>query len=416
MSLQTSLPLSIASLTICIFTTTFPNHHRVLRWIRLTLAFPTALAAYAVTFPPSFRLPPWLPKAGIRIQLYVYGVSVLARLMDVCVIGFFDGYTEESCPRLVLRKEKGDDDNDGTLEYMTIPLPTTFVGRLGYTWDSLTSLRGASWFENCFWSWSPKSIREYRAPARSTFLRSALGHGVIIFMVFDVTEFILHSHTWNVTDSDSQVSSLPPLQQIWFALVLGYWTHYSTRLTMDLNAIVPIVLFGLSPSSYPPLFLNPALSASLAELWAVRWHTTWRRTFDRMSLPFVWMAHRMGLSRLTTRFLRTIIIFLFSALLHIGILHASPPPPPAHHRAFEPGFVKFFMSQPLGLLLEAVLIQPLTETLPKRWKTTGRRAYVWVWMIWTGRWFADAWVLTGLYDERMLPFSPTALLVSHWPK
>lgn len=132
---------------------------------------------------------------------------------------------------------------------------------------------------------------------------------------------------------------------------------------------------------------------------------------NRLSLPFVWLflQRKGGQNRFgprTTSFLRCIIIFSLSAILHVGILYSIPPVPHIRRSVLEPGMIKFFLSQPFGLLFEVMIVNPLTETLPRRWKVVLRSSVFWVWIAGTGRWYADGWVLSGQYERVMFDFSP----------
>lgn len=72
------------------------------------------------------------------------------------------------------------------------------------------------------------------------------------------------------------------------------------------------------------------------------------------------------------------------------------------------------MSQPFGILLEILLIKPLTENLPRPWKKGARRAFLWMWIIWTGRWYGDQYLKYGQFTEKELKLSPVELVMKAW--
>ncbi|KAG8879954.1 hypothetical protein FRB97_001253 [Tulasnella sp. 331] len=410
LELSTTSPLAYLLLAISIFTTTFTTRTSILKWLRVFLAIPTSILAWRLAFPPS--LPDWLlPPAGY-IQVFQHGSYVLSRVWDVCLVGFWEG--SEDTPRLIKLKGKADGANDKTV-FVTLPLPTTLAGRLAYTVDNLSSSRGSSFFANCSWDWAPGSVREYRVSSRLEYVIDRTKFVLQIVVIMDICEYFLHPLQWNLMISNP-VSSLPILEQVWVTLLIGTFIYAAVGVPYVIWGLVWVGICGLPPTSCPPVFTgkNPFRSRSLAEFWSLNWHNMLRRMLDRASIPIVRMVQRLfghRLSKLTLDFLRCFIIFSASELLHIGIAYAVSFTPRSNRSIIEPGTFKFLMSQPIGLLFELTVVNPATEGLPGRWKMLVRRAYLWGWIIWTGRWFADGYAFLEMFATRNFPYGPVWLLL-----
>ncbi|KAG8853066.1 hypothetical protein FRB96_008444 [Tulasnella sp. 330] len=410
--LQTSILLTSSLVGICIFTTTFPQHTASLRWIRFGLAFPTLLVASAVAYPPDV-----LSKPAIYVETLCLGAYLFARVVDVCIVGFWE--EREALPRLLMLKEKLDDKGEVNLESVVLPLPTTLQGRLAYTVDNLFSMRGASSFKDRSWDWAMKSIREYRPASRMEFFRVEVKRFILTYLAMDILEYYLYNYPWNL-QIPNPVTSLPAIQQVAFTLLLFCFVYLGTSFGfLSINLV--LVALGLPPSSCPPLYSdNPLPTQSLAEYWSLRWHSAFRRMFERGSLPVVWMLKRKDgtgyFGSRTTKFIRAFAIFTLSAIFHLAIGNSIPRTAENGHLSnIEPVQVKFFLAQPFGLLFEIIVLKPMTESLPVMWKAWVRRVWLWSWMIWTGRWFCDGWVVYGHLGARGLDFSPVELFMA-WRK
>ncbi|KAG8849147.1 hypothetical protein FRB96_000933 [Tulasnella sp. 330] len=135
---------------------------------------------------------------------------------------------------------------------------------------------------------------------------------------------------------------------------------------------------------------------SLTGFWSLNWHGMFRRLLDRVSAPTVQITQRVVGHRLgkpTLNFLRCLMVFGVSEGLHIGITFTIPLTPRTNRRIVKPGTLKFLLSQPFGLLFELMVVNLATERLPGGWKMFVRRAYPWLWVVWTSRWFSDGFTL-----------------------
>ncbi|KAG9022930.1 hypothetical protein FRB95_013945 [Tulasnella sp. JGI-2019a] len=407
---QTCLSLASTLLGTCIFSTTFPAHHAFLRWVRLAVAVPALVLALASAYTPN--PPQYVPEPSNHIQIFSISSFILMRILEVCAIGFFEG--SEECPRWQVVKEKKDG-SKGTVEtFVKLPLPTTFQGRLAYTVDNFFSMQGESFFRGCTWDWARKEIRDFRPTNLIATRIQAVRTTVITFILYDATEFIFHSRKWDLK-SPNPLTSLSLPEQIFYSVTLGTFICVATDLPLALRRTVLWTVFP--PAMFPPVFIgNPLTATSLVDMWSHRWHAIFRRSFDRLSLPVVWMTNRYQkyMSRRMINFIRCFTVFSLSAILHVAVASCVPPKPHITRRLFEPSLILFFLVQPLGLLFEVAVVFPATEGMPERWRSVVRRTYLWVWMIWTGRWFTDAYLLHGQFDHRGMEFSPVARLMKWW--
>ncbi|KAG9027787.1 hypothetical protein FRB95_007394 [Tulasnella sp. JGI-2019a] len=410
MQLEVSAPLALLLVGTCIFTTTISHHHPTLRWLRLILAAPACAAALCVAYPTV----PAETRPGIRSQFALCGFILLMRTLEVCVVGFWDEQTGETWPRWQVRKEKSDG-----VEYVKLPLPTDLKGRLAYTLDNIISSRGSSIFAGCSWNWAEKRIRDYN-PSRSAYLRSMMKSVILWYLLGDVIEHFLYSRNFD-SSIPHPITSRPLPQQIIAALALPAYSYAGTELlSTSPSALILVGIFGLPPSACPPIFAgHPFQSASIAEFWSLRWHTWFRRSFDRLSLPVIWILRRIETARghpfstRTISFIRTFTIFSISALIHVGVTYTIPSSPNRALHPFKSGQVTFFLVQPFGLWFEATVVKSVTDGMPERWRMLVRRSFAWAWMVWTGRWIADWYALLGLFEERTLPFSPVMFALEH---
>lgn len=92
---------------------------------------------------------------------------------------------------------------------------------------------------------------------------------------------------------------------------------------------------------------------------------------------------------------RAVTIFGLSTMLHLLLMYRLPTSETHHHPAFfDESIMKFFLSQPIALLAEKFIVQPLSGG--NLWVT---RIWAWTWMLYSGRWWADVWVRRGMWDQ-----------------
>ena len=437
-----SLVLGLGLLYICIFTLTIP--HPSLIYLRLAIA-PLAILNFWNFGYGSYQ-PPALIISSAMAAIGIYGVM---RVLEHSIVGLWD----PTPPHWVARAGQN-------APRHAHPLPGSFEERCFYAFDLLTSPRGASWSKDRDWNWIPRRLQSWTSAPSRQFIMDGVKAMVTQYLLLDLLDTITKSRRWN-TRSPYPISSLSLLEQAVFAMCIcgGAFLLISFGYTVTSTACV---LCGSSPDSWPPVFDSPYASTSLSDFWAYRWHWIFRRVFDRLSMPLVCVM--MSIIRLGGKDLRkteyivsairATIIFGLSTLLHLCIMYRTAQ---SEYRKnygmdspfWDPGTLMFFMAQPFGLFIESTVIIRVadwmfpsqdylgdcqqhsdmlvyppridvnqdgvtgdlkpTESRPDhRWQRMAlTRLYAWIFLIWTGRWWADTWVHVGFFgeDEIAMPFS-----------
>ena len=229
--------------------------------------------------------------------------------------------------------------------------------------------------------------------------------------------------------------------------------------------------------NWPPLFEDPLRSGSLPHFWSQAWHGTYRHFFLRFSLPFIYFlfpstrdtvirkAHPVstnprimlmangegkaqngnGLMKSTNHtvqngddvtrkrsrtadnkhvdpavaYVTMILCFVASGIFHLTLIYrvrlATPPgtipqPPPSLLQFWKHDLSAaiFFMVQPIGITFDMMLLRPVFGASSKV-----RRIFAWVWVLYTVRWWVDAWAAAGMLDgeEPWLFGSPVRTII-----
>ncbi|KAG8875102.1 hypothetical protein FRB97_005387 [Tulasnella sp. 331] len=215
-------------------------------------------------------------------------------------------------------------------------------------------------------------------------------YAITMSLLLDFAEQILCNQAWHL-GKPNPITSLPIPQQIFFTILCGVHAFAGNELAFGQpRGLIYVLILRLPPSSSPPVYDgNPLRARSLAELWSVRWHLEFRRLFERLSLPSVWLLSRFSgggdrpANPNITKVFRQPTIFSPPTLLHAGISYSIPTLQSAHTpwSVVEFKQIKFFLAQPVGLLIEAMAVKPATKTLPRQWEVGLRRAFIWSWLI-----------------------------------
>jgi len=176
---------------------------------------------------------------------------------------------------------------------------------------------------------------------------------------------------------------------------------------------------------WPPMFDQPYYSPNLTQFWSRNWHMMYRRTFLRLSSPFMpaqpllleleavneetakielespppeILRPKRKRRTMWERSMVIVLAFAFSALLH-GIVYARVPADANHPHTslIETRLMLFFLAQPIGIIVDRFL----GKTIGNSW--TGRavrRIFAWTWLLWTVRWWADDYAKKGLWDHK----------------
>lgn len=374
-----SLNTAMALLLVSSYTLTISNPKMV--YVRLFLAIPAIFLYWHHAFGPYPA-----PQVQVDIGMALMGMVGVMRVIEciACGIGPF------KAPHWVEVGPEG----------KTLPLPTSICGRLAYAVDYLTSMRGTSWFSGVYWDFAPRSIASYieSKPRRGWFLLNALGRLLRLYILHDCFDTLNKSRVWDTSLAHPITSQFSLPLQLLYALSTGVGTFISVQVQTTVFAIVCVAL-GSDPSSWPPVFNSPFRATTLADLWTNRWHLFLRRNFNSMSNIITACLPKVD-SLLARRFLRITITFALSALLHLLILYGPPIDEIHPHTFFDFSTVAFFMVQPLGLMIEALVIVPLAQHLPLYWRVVATRIWMWGFLLWTGRWWADVWVRRGSWERK----------------
>lgn len=310
-----------------------------------------------------------------------------------------------------------------------MPLPTTFAGRMAYALDLLSSMRGISWYADRRWDFASSVVAKQQAQlsiaSRAQFVRSNCFNFAVYFFLIDVIDTYIKNLQPNMSHLKPVSEGLPVHHQVFCAVAVCVWTYLAIVYEQTIMAIVFVGLGVSEPKSWVPMFDgNPLLAKSLPEFWGRKWHYIFRRLFDRMLIPFVprhskpseIKANGNGsanptqkqpttrpASNSTTILPRLAGTFILSTLLHLIIMHRSVPRPDAPYSRFiDFGVLSFFLAQPVGIVLDALLLRVVGE------KSGLRRVFAWAWLVWSARWWADVWVRKSQWEvhERFIPLSP----------
>ncbi|KAG8946438.1 hypothetical protein FRC03_001370 [Tulasnella sp. 419] len=353
--------------------------------------------------------------------LSLYG---LLKVIEVCVVGFWN--RPEDWPKWLSREDvKGNGQGEvkdakgmnGKLKL--IPFTPTILGRMLYAFD-LLSVRGSSYLPDRIWDYAPKSMVEWKPPSRLRFLAFLILENINIYLLFDILQSLASTRTWDTTIPRPLTSTLPLHLQFFYAFLVCGMTVLSVVAGYYFGAIVTVP-FGVPPSAWPPMFDQPFRAKSLQDFWSYRWHSIFRRTNDEISRGILSLlpTSYFNLHPRFIKFLRALIIFGLSMVLHFFLVWALPidETHPYASGLFNPQIAKFFLSQPLGVFIELVLVHPTTAHLPDRWRKTIRRAFAWSWLLWSGRYWSDVWISRGLWGtkEQLILFSPVKrILHGRW--
>ncbi|EUC56434.1 membrane bound O-acyl transferase family protein [Rhizoctonia solani AG-3 Rhs1AP] len=327
------LALGIQFLLAAFYTLTITSRPRTVATVRLWLGLAAASIFYHCTFHPYGA-----PTRGTDTAIATVGLYGIMRVIDVCLVDLFVG--TNAPPRWVVNG-KG------------LPLPTSFRERLAYALDYLTTLQGTSMFKNTTWDWmSPSLSRRLTPPgtSRGTFIRNSLVSLFKNYLVYDTLDAFNKHRVWDC-------SQLHPITNGGLSvpeqLLAAFSVCVTTSLSISISAIIVSIFSvacGAAVEAWPPIFDRPFSAVSLEDFWTRRWHSLFRRTFDRLSLGILGAVERIT-GPLPPRFrklLRVATIFGLSALLHLLLMHRLPTSETHQHPAFfDRSILVFFMSQPL---------------------------------------------------------------------
>ncbi|KAF8307589.1 hypothetical protein DL93DRAFT_1996336 [Clavulina sp. PMI_390] len=247
----------------------------------------------------------------------------------------------------------------------------------------------------------------------------SLAYFISLYLFIDVLEMITQRVDWDIHQTHPILSLSIP-QQLFYSLIVCLYTCVGIIMTHSIFATIFIAL-GCSPKAWVPVFNRPFASSSLQDFWSNRWHHYFKRSMERAVVPLMRLLPRQW-PWSTRRVIRAGIIFGMQTIFHLYLVlrcfHVRKSE--EEWRFVDQTTLLFFLLQPIGLLVERELLVPLSESLlpanPKArvWVT---RVWAWAWLLWTGRYWADVCVRSGMWSsgEGYLAWSPVrGVLFGQW--
>ncbi|KZV83433.1 hypothetical protein EXIGLDRAFT_314418 [Exidia glandulosa HHB12029] len=373
-----SVTLGFLLLCACNYTWTSPRFaSTATRALRILLGVPAILGFYDFAY----------GDYGAQGRLTTVGMAVI---IQCALVGLHD----TAPPRWVsIRTGK------------VLPMPVTLRDRVVYAVDLSTSLRGTSWLPDTNWDWISRTVHGQqqrmiaRGLTRRIFMREVLATFVLQYLTVDAFDTVNKGRDWD-TRSLYPVTSLPWLEQLPRALSVCVGTVTAIVVEHSIISALFVGVLGAPVEGWPSMFDAPFSATSLADLWTNRWHSIFRQSFNRLSLPILWIIPQSA-GRGVRRFCRALAIFCLSALFHVLFMHRLETNELFIHPNFlDLSILKFFLLQPLFLALEWLVIAPLARRfLPERWQTVPTRIFAWSSLLFTGRYWADVWARRGLWGH-----------------
>lgn len=384
-------------LLVCMnFTTTY--NHPSLRYLRLLMG------AAAVGSLITFASWSWTAQPGTYTNRCTFlGMSMVCvygilKVLEIAVVGFWN--SPQDWPKWVSKTEL----DEKTGRRKVIPVGPTLQDKIRYSLDIMTA-SGASSISGRVWDFAPAELIDYRGPSsKFAYLQHCLQLFVKVYLFEDLLVCIQSLQQWD-TRNPRPVTSMEsyPLQMFW-AIILCLSTYNSILIPVPLYSL-SFVLAGAALDCWPPTFDRPFASTSLAQFWGRKWHTIFRRPNNEIArgimAAFSVKSHWLRVHPRMVKFLRACIIFGLTCVAHLALIRILPTDDDhPHPHFFEIQALKFFMLQPIGILLELLVVNPLTEQLPATPRREARRLFAWVYLVWTGRYWSDVWISRGLWGKQ----------------
>jgi Membrane bound O-acyl transferase family len=411
-------------------------HHHILLGVRTLSAIPTGALFLDAVFAPHVTQNRHIESAIATIGLYG-----LFKTWEICIAPLLDGVR---LPKWIKASPRPDAGSNGARQISAESNGDNKVGskhdrtykkvKVGYSVDLLSTLRGVSWLADRHFDFLTSQVvsEQANSSSRLSFIRERLLHFLLVCLCYDVCDSITKLQSWMKAEDllqavpDGRVTKTSPLasafahqittrplyHQMVFVLIVAVTTQLSLESFYTLFAVLCVGVFGVSPKAFPHFFGSPISlqTDTVRSFWGARWHHIFRRVYDRAIDPWLYV---LGISKRSTIgiVLKVTAVFTVSGIVHSliqarALVYHFPPGMTA--QLVDEGSLWFFMSQPLALFFEHLVIRPVTRRLPGPLAYVIRRVWTWSWLFWSGRWWADTWVKMGMWqpDEQVVFFSP----------
>ncbi|KAG9017707.1 hypothetical protein FRB90_000192 [Tulasnella sp. 427] len=353
---QPAMTGALLILVFCVYTTVLPNYKT---WapLRIGLAIPAIYLFIDYGWSRAYPR----PNRGVHLGMATTAFYGIMKVVEVCWVRDLD----DERPRWIQKPQQALDKEQttskkvpapGEVAPVVLPLPQDTWGRIAYSVDYITSVRGASWYGDRVWDFAPPYLYNYSPPSRAGHILFNLAFAIFQYLAADCLDMYIKSIPWDRTQG-KPVTSLPVPLQITTVLAIAVHTILGLTFPATSYAILAVSL-GSYPSSWAPILPNfPFAAPTMSEFWSKYWHHLFRRTFRRLADGGLWyLPGPLKTNRSFNRAIRYTIIFFLSSLLHVAILAGIPSdwayPMPRSFLGIDAGTVKFFLTQPLGLILE----------------------------------------------------------------
>jgi hypothetical protein len=283
-----------------------------------------------------------------------------------------------------------------TTDGKILPFPTTVRGRLAYSLDYTTSICGPSWFAGVHLGYTPRRLISEHPQSRRTFIINALKRIAFNALLVDIFVNVQTSAPWDLSLDFPLLDGFRIPAQLYYTFWSGVCVITSMTMEHTIIALIAVCL-GSHPSSWPPLYGSPLSSTSLADFWSRQWHFIFRRNFSSV-YAILRSPFPSTNSLLVERVLRITTIFGLSSILHLAVMWLPPTDGGPRPTFYSSMIIANFLIQPLGLFFESLVVVPLAQHLPLRFRGPAVKIWAWTFTLWTGRWYADVQVKRGVFS------------------
>ncbi|KAI1212104.1 membrane bound O-acyl transferase family-domain-containing protein [Annulohypoxylon truncatum] len=229
-------------------------------------------------------------------------------------------------------------------------------------------------------------LKEELRSSKARFLGNTAAIIIVCYLLLDAMD--ASSDTVPEFYSIDKISMLARIQDVsleelimrFFAAVgLGVGLVSFQRGVYSIAAFFCVAIGLSSPADWPPYNGSVLKISSLRYFWSTFWHQTNTHRLHTFSSFFIHDVLRIRKNTKLARFLRVWVVFFISGVIHVAIDSSAGIP------VQDSGALRFFLIQPLGIIVEDV-VGPYLSPLTSEYRIVQRcLGFIWVglWMAWT---------------------------------